>query len=212
MSDDGLFDQIHEHVGIVDMMKRYAPDSYSAIRSPDVGHKIPCPFADHRHPKGADPHPSAKFFPETESVYCWSCLGSWDVIAFYAEANHLYKTDPNGNPLAADKGGYQLDYGRAAKELAKEFQLEYKAPDWYSRLKRTVAALREPSRKAPKINQVRQLVTIYERKLSVPATPLAAAASDYCLGQMPVGEWSGIERDLHEWYEWTDEVVSAASP
>lgn len=210
MSDDGLFDLIKEHVSIFDMMERYAPESYKAVRSEDSGHKIPCPFAEQRHPKGADPHPSAKFFPETQSIYCWSCLGSWDVIAFYAEARGLYRTDDNDNPLASDRGGYQLDYGRAAYELGREFQLEYKAPDWYTRLKRITATLKQPRRQAPDANQVRGLISVYEAKMRRPETVLEAAAHDYAMGYMPAGSWVGIERDMHVWFERSQELVTVA--
>ena len=88
---DGLFELVKEHVTLFDMLERFAPESYRAVRTRDVGHKIPCPFAADRHSRGADSHPSAKFFPENQSLYCWSCHGNWDAISLYAEARKIYK-------------------------------------------------------------------------------------------------------------------------
>ena len=200
---EGLFELVQEHVTIFDMLERFAPVSYRAIRSKNVGHKIPCPFAETRHPNGADPHPSAKFFPETQSCYCWSCHGSWDVISFYAEAKGMFKKDEEGRPLPDPKGGFQLNYGGAAHELAREFQLDYKVPDWYSRLRKTVQVLKASQRQAPTTNQARKLTEVYATKLQSHAAPtlLAAAVEDYALGEVPAGSWVGAERDMHSWFE-----------
>ena len=210
---DGLFELIQEHVSIFDMMEKYAPASYKAVRSHDVGHKIPCPFAANRHARGADNSPSAKFFPDNDSVYCWTCHGSWDVIAFYAEAKGLYKLDDDGRPLPNPKGGYQLNYGRAAHELAREYQLDFAVPDWYSRLRKTVASLKSQQRPVPVLAQTRRLSDVYAGKVQAltPQTVLGAAIQDYALGCLPDGSWEGIERDMHEWFEWTSGLLHDVS-
>jgi hypothetical protein len=211
---DHLFDLIKEHVSIFDMMKEYAPDSYAAVRSEQVGHKIPCPFAADRHARGADSSPSAKFFPENQSLYCWTCHGSWDVIAFYAEANQLYKEDEQGRPMHDAKGGYQLNYGRAAGELGRKYQIDYVVPDWYSKLRRTIGALKHAERPVPALAQTRSLSDVYAAKAQgiTPDTVLGLAVQDYAMGCKPDGSWSGVERDMHEWYEWFSGVLAEVSP
>lgn len=197
----GLFDAIKENVSIMDMLQKYAPDSFSHVRSTRVGHKIPCPFAATRHAGGADSSPSAKFFPESDSIFCWACTCSWDVIAFYAEAHELYKLDDAGKPIPHDDGHYRLDYGKAASRLAREYSLDFKTPDWYARLKKTISVLKQPEQKPPAPNKVRDLAVIYETKFARPDTSIAVAAYAYVLGQAPTGSWVGVERDLHEWYQ-----------
>lgn len=205
--ETGLFDLIKEHVSIFDMLQKYSPESYAVVRSQRVGHKIPCPFAQDRHAKGTDSSPSAKFFPETGSVYCWTCSGSWDVIAFYAEANQMFKKDSSGKTIPDKTGNFQLDYGAAAARLASEYDLDYKAPDWYSRLKKTITVLKQPSRQAPEANKVRDLISIYESKLKRPDNFLQVAAHCHLLPEIPSGSWVGIERDMHQWYEMSSELM-----
>ena len=206
---EGLFELVREHVTIFDMMERFSPESYRAVRSEAVGHKIPCPFAETRHPKGSDPHPSAKFFPETQSVYCWSCQGSWDVISYYAEARDMFKRDDQGRKIVDTRGGYKLDYGKAAYELGREYQLDYKVPDWYGRLRKTISVLKESQRQAPTPPQTHKLNDMYATKLQARSAPtlVCQAVEDYALGSMPRGSWVGIERDMHSWFSWAENVL-----
>lgn len=205
-----LFELVKEHITLFDMLKQVAPASFQAIRSREVGHKIPCPFAEARHAKGADKNPSAKFFPETQSVYCWTCHGSWDVISLYAEYREMYRTAEDGTPEPDGHGGYKLAYGQAALALSREYQLDYQVPDWYSRLRRTIGVLKESQREAPTTNQTRKLSEAYAQKLraATPSTLCAAAVEDYALGIIPDGSWIGIERDMHVWFEWFQELLA----
>lgn len=215
MSDD-LLDLIREHVTIFEMLEEFRPESYAAIRSRTVGHKIPCPFAAQRHGKASDNRPSAKFFPENNSVYCWSCHGSWDVIALYAEANEQYKLDDQGRPLPDGRGGNQLDYGRAAADLAKRKGLEFKAPDWYRRLKASVRVLSQPPQAMPH-TQWEKLCRNYRDRLCTWAfwsdDPLdrvvVAEVYAHVLDSIPLGGQPGAERDLHTWFEWAQSMLTA---
>lgn len=224
MADD-LFELIREHVSIFDILQEFAPESYAAVRTQDVGHKIPCPLAASRHGEAKDTNPSSKFFPETNSLYCWSCHGSWDPISLYAELNEMFKLDDQGRTLTDTRGGRQLDYGRAALELAKRKGLEFKSPDWYKRLKKSVAALSDVSRNTLPVEQWQKLDAFYTEKLitwaygrinpdtkevTVEAAIGREAAGDMLdtvLDYKPDFGIPHVERELHTWFTWAKNML-----
>lgn len=46
--------------------------------------QLRCPF------HGKDNKPSARYYKTTQSMYCWVCLKSWDVIQFIMEKEQIY--------------------------------------------------------------------------------------------------------------------------
>ncbi|MCW4026127.1 MAG: CHC2 zinc finger domain-containing protein, partial [Candidatus Bathyarchaeota archaeon] len=79
--------------------------------------QISCPF------HGPDSAPSARVFPASNSMYCWACNKSWDVIDYWTEINEWWRLDElTGEDI--------LDRGKAIKDLAYRYNLQYKKPDW----------------------------------------------------------------------------------
>ena len=105
-----LISKIKEFITIYDLFDQCSPHiQYSTKEKPC---QIRCPF------HGKDTGPSARVFPETDSIYCWSCDQSWDVLDFWADINGWEKEDGS------------LDIGRAIKDLADKYQLYEKKSDW----------------------------------------------------------------------------------
>jgi CHC2 zinc finger len=49
-------------------------------------HQIMCPFHDDARPGGS---PSARVYPDTDSIYCWVCDKSWNPISVVAESRGI---------------------------------------------------------------------------------------------------------------------------
>lgn len=53
------------------------------LRTPEVEEQISCPF------HGSDRRPSARHYPETNSIHCFTCHKSWDPFQFIMEKKGL---------------------------------------------------------------------------------------------------------------------------
>jgi hypothetical protein len=78
--------------------------------------QIHCPF---HHP---DTNRSARFYPENQSIYCFVCDRTWDVIAFV-------------------QGKEQLTFAEACRYIKSKYHVEIHVPDYVARL----FAVRKPA-------------------------------------------------------------------
>lgn len=105
-----IIEKIKEHVSIYDLFDLQTPKiAYDTQEKPC---QINCPF------HGADLGPSARVFPATNSMYCWACDRSWDVLDFWTEINGWEKDDGT------------LDIGKGIQDLSKRFKIESIRADW----------------------------------------------------------------------------------
>jgi len=73
--------------------------------------QLRCPF------HGPDNKPSARYYPDTDSLYCWKCQQKWDVFGYME-----------------DKRGY--DFFSAITDLVKKFNIDIsKVPDVEDKVK-----------------------------------------------------------------------------
>jgi DNA primase len=70
---------ILEQLSIYPVLQYYGVDFYGG----GLPEQIHCPF------HGADINRSARVYPETDSVYCFTCDKSWDVINFVKDQEEL---------------------------------------------------------------------------------------------------------------------------
>ena len=66
---------IQESVRLLDML---VDDGHTTLNH-EVEQQISCPF------HGSDSKPSARFYPESNSMYCFTCKKSWDVVSYVME-------------------------------------------------------------------------------------------------------------------------------
>jgi len=69
-----LKDRIKERVSLGDILKRKNVISYTVSEE-----QIPCPF------HGVDNHKSARYYKETDTIYCWTCKKKWDLFSYFME-------------------------------------------------------------------------------------------------------------------------------
>lgn len=108
-----MIDLIKNEVSIYDLFDRSSPPVRYETDKQQC--QISCPF------HGYDNSPSARVYPESNSLYCWACAKSWDVIDYWAEANQW------------EKDGH-LDRGRAIRDLIAIYGLKNKRHPWKSDL------------------------------------------------------------------------------
>jgi hypothetical protein len=116
-------DLIREHVSIYDLFDAARPRVKYDSR--EIPCQISCPF------HGRDLHKSTRVYPDSNSFYCWSCDKSWDVVAFWAQANEWWKDDG------------RLDYGKAVGDLMVKFNLRSVRPDWTRKLNASLSKLKD---------------------------------------------------------------------
>jgi len=70
----------------VDMAKVLLDYNVNFVYNPTLADEVQlrCPF------HGKDNKPSARFYRNTQSMFCWVCYKSWDVIQFIMEIEQLY--------------------------------------------------------------------------------------------------------------------------
>jgi len=108
-----LFEQVKDAVSIYDLLDRTNPPvRYETQEKPC---KINCPF------HGADVHKSCQVFPESNSIWCYTCSRGWDVLDYWAEANGWWREK--------DKKEVR-DVAKAARDLADEYGVENDRTDW----------------------------------------------------------------------------------
>ena len=112
----------------------------------DAQSQISCPF------HGADTHPSARVYAQTNTLFCWTCHKLWDVIAAEMQFTGSSLTDAVDAlivtfvvPVAEQPQSIQRFYTHAARyqygdklqstkivnELGDRFRLYYQSlPDW----------------------------------------------------------------------------------
>jgi len=196
-----FFDTVNERVSIFDLFDEYGVKYYSREIS---GPKMSCPF------HGADTDPSAKVYPETNSLYCWTCSSSWDAISFYAQANGMYKTDESGKPLPDPKGGmyFQLDYAKAAHQLGAKYGISSDVPDWYKAGKQLYRQIKaKQTGQQLEESSALKLVALFEKKFTLwywkkyPNRPLLDIFW-FILSTTPDIETEYLERELKKWFIW----------
>lgn len=105
-----FFETIKDQVSIYTLLQSIGIQ----VPRTERGWKIYCPFHDDNKTK------SAYVYPDSNSLYCFSCVKGWDVIAFWAEHNEW-------------KVGDKLDYVRAAKDLAAKYGIKIVQEEWETR-------------------------------------------------------------------------------
>jgi len=105
-----LIDRINEEVSIYDLFDIADPPVKYLTRAKPC--QISCPF------HGQDTHPSARVYPDTNSLRCFYCSKSWNPVTFWAEDNNWYRDN--------DK----LDLGRAIDDLASRYDITVNTFDW----------------------------------------------------------------------------------
>lgn len=116
-------DLVREHVSIYDLFDAAPHRVHYETRG--IPCQISCPF------HGRDLHKSTRVYPDSNSFYCWFCDKSWDVVAFWAQANEMW--NDNGS----------LSYGKAVNDLMVKFNLRTVRPDWSKKLSASVRKLKE---------------------------------------------------------------------
>ncbi len=105
-----IFDRLKEEIPIYDLFDiADTPVRYETKAKPC---QISCPF------HGADAHPSARVYPDTNTFRCFTCSKSWNAVTYWAEANNWFTDD--------DK----LDIGRAIDDLCYRFNITNNTFDW----------------------------------------------------------------------------------
>jgi len=118
---EDIVSKIKEFVSLYDLLDLCDPPVSYDSREREC--QINCPF------HGADLGPSARIYPDTNSMYCWACTKSWDVIDFWAEINGWTKSDG------------KLDVGRSIKDLSDRFSLREKRSDWKKSLFKSLSSV-----------------------------------------------------------------------
>jgi hypothetical protein len=77
-----LKELVLEKVSLADVLKSYDVDF---MYSPDLADEVQfrCPI------HGRDNKPSARYYRETQTCYCWVCQKKWDVISFVRDKEEL---------------------------------------------------------------------------------------------------------------------------
>jgi len=70
-----LREMVCDHAKLADLLE----ENGHSLDTPGREEQISCPF------HGADASPSARHYPETNSMYCFTCKKSWDPISFVME-------------------------------------------------------------------------------------------------------------------------------
>ena len=121
-----FMEAVSKSVSMSDLLSEYG----TQLQTPMVEEQISCPF------HGKDRHPSARHYPETNSIYCFTCKKSWDPFHFLMEKKGLRfmeAIDYIGKKYSIETSGmaYQSDGSRrvkfqkpGAKEQKKELSLE----------------------------------------------------------------------------------------
>lgn len=68
-------ESVSKAVSLADLLS----DAGFELRTPEVEEQISCPF------HGTDRRPSARHYPETNSIHCFTCHKSWDPFYFIME-------------------------------------------------------------------------------------------------------------------------------
>jgi len=118
-----LKDLILEKVPLSEVLQSYHVEfSYDPNKADEVQFK--CPI------HGTDNKPSARFYRETQTCYCWFCQKRWDVISFIGDKEGLnfvgsikyiidkYKLDTTDIP--------DFDIGPSKPRVVTEDDLEFK--------------------------------------------------------------------------------------
>lgn len=129
-------------------------DGFIRLKS-DMEQQINCPF------HGADNKPSARYYSETNSLYCWVCQKSWDPISYTMQKSNAGFIDA----LKMIVRKHKLDVGSVPDFAASS---AYKA-------KRMIADKSKNS--GTQVNPVRKMLAYIESELSrkrrhVPASNL----------------------------------------
>ena len=108
-----LFEQVKDVVSIYDLLDRTNPPvRYETKEKPC---KIHCPF------HGADNRKSCQVFPDSDSLWCYTCSRGWDVLDYWAEVNGWW----------VEKGDIEVrDVVKAAKDLSDEYGIDTMRTDW----------------------------------------------------------------------------------
>jgi len=156
---ENIFQLINETVPIHDLLDSMGVKYASRERNL----KISCPF------HGLDNQKSAFVYTDTNSVRCFTCNESWDVVAFYAQANELWKPGPEDEDV--------LDMGRAIAGLKEEYGITYERPAWEVRF-RELKGLAKPPQGYEDFRQVdrEQISRLYLWGVSRDLAPLTKEA------------------------------------
>lgn len=117
-----LIERIKDDVSIHDLCDEMGIKYLSR----DKEQQISCPF------HGADRNASARIYPDSNSIHCFYCGETWDVISFWARANEWW---------VEEGAEARPDMGRAITDLAQKYKLFTKRPDWESALNKTLSIL-----------------------------------------------------------------------
>ena len=107
-----LIERINEEVSIYDLFDQADPPVKYLTKAKPC--QISCPF------HGNDTHPSARVYPDTNSLRCFFCSKSWRPVTFWAERNMWFRDD---DPE-------KLDIGRAIDSLATMYDINVQTFDW----------------------------------------------------------------------------------
>lgn len=174
---------VHENVSIFDAFDLSGlPIKYDSRTIPS---QIACPF------HGVDLHKSARVYPSSNSFHCWFCDKSWDVIAFWAQANEWWKEDG------------RLDYARGLYDLMLRFNLRTTLPDWKVKLNKSVAKIRQRGRgyEAAPMEERLRLKSFYASRVAKVARmlPVEERQSKWPLVQSMWDELDGIDLEGDSW-------------
>jgi len=105
-----LMERINEEVSIYDLFDLVSPPIKYITQAKPC--QVSCPF------HGEDNKPSARVYPDSNSLRCYFCSKSWSPATFWAEANQWY----------TDSG--KLDIGRSLDDLAVRYDITVNTFDW----------------------------------------------------------------------------------
>jgi hypothetical protein len=107
-----IIERINEEVSIYDLFDQSDPPVKYLTKAKPC--QISCPF------HGNDTHPSARVYPDTNSLRCFYCSKSWRPVTFWAERNGWFREDDIE----------KLDIGRAIDSLATMYNINVQTFDW----------------------------------------------------------------------------------
>ena len=105
-----LMERINEEVSIYDLFDLANPPVRYVTQAKSC--QVSCPF------HGEDKKPSARVYPDTNSLRCFFCSKSWNPATFWAQANQWY----------TESG--KLDIGRSLEDLATRYDISVSTFDW----------------------------------------------------------------------------------
>jgi hypothetical protein len=114
-----LLELVKERVVIHDLMDMAQPPVKYDSRI--IESQINCPF------HGRDVHKSCRVYPKSNSMYCWFCDKSWDVVDFWAEVNGWWTSKDKRN------------IKRAVDDLCYRYNLRSVKPDWRKKLETSLS-------------------------------------------------------------------------